>query len=75
VRSSPAGKNRNVARSCRVSESQRPLPAYRAFLANEDYRSNGAWKLSELPITTKENYVKKYSIVERCYYGRLPGAA
>ena len=49
-------------------------PAYRAFLASEDYRTNGGWKLSELPITTKKNYVKKYSILERCYYGRLPGA-
>ena len=53
-------------------------PAYRAFLETEAYRRRGpilggsAWKLSDLPITTKENYVKKYAIVERCYYGRLP---
>jgi phenylacetate-CoA ligase len=46
-------------------------PAYRAFLASEDGQK-GRWKLSDLPITTKENYVKKYSLADRCYYGRLP---
>ncbi len=49
-------------------------PAYREFLNHEGYRHNGRWRLSNLPITTKENYVKKYSIVERCYDGRLPAA-
>lgn len=49
-------------------------PAYRAFLASEGYPKHARWKLSDLPIMTKENYVKKYSIVERCYYGRLPSA-
>lgn len=49
-------------------------PAYRDFLQRESYRPNGRWQLSGLPITTKENYVKKYSIVERCYYGKLPAA-
>lgn len=49
-------------------------PAYRDFLLREGYRTDGRWQLSGLPITTKENYVKKYSIVERCYYGKLPAA-
>ena len=49
-------------------------PAYRAFLDSEDERRNVRWRLSDLPITTKENYVKKYSLVDRCYYGRLPPA-
>ena len=47
-------------------------PAYSTFLGSEGYRRRGRWKLSDLPITTKENYVKKYAIVDRCYYGRLP---
>jgi len=47
-------------------------PAYRAFLKSDGIRKNGHWKLSDLPITTKENYVKKYSLTDRCYYGRLP---
>jgi phenylacetate-CoA ligase len=47
-------------------------PAYRVFLETEGYRRHGRWKLADLPITTKDNYVKKYSIVDRCYYGRLP---
>jgi phenylacetate-CoA ligase len=49
-------------------------PAYRAFLESEGVRQNGLWKLSDLPITTKENYVKKYSLLDRCYYGKLPPA-
>jgi phenylacetate-CoA ligase len=33
-------------------------PAYRAFLNSEGYRRRGRWKLADLPIMTKENYVK-----------------
>jgi phenylacetate-CoA ligase len=47
-------------------------PAYHAFLETENYSNRGRWRLADLPITTKENYVKKYSIVDRCYYGKLP---
>ena len=39
--------------------------------ANDKY---GRWQLSDLPITTKNNYVKKYSLVDRCYYGKMPAA-
>ncbi len=49
-------------------------PAYRSFLESEGARKNGRWKLSDLPITTKDNYVRKYSLVDRCYYGKLPSA-
>jgi phenylacetate-coenzyme A ligase PaaK-like adenylate-forming protein len=49
-------------------------PAYRAFLETEDQNHGKRWKLSNLPITTKNNYVKKYSLVERCYYGKIPAA-
>jgi phenylacetate-CoA ligase len=49
-------------------------PAYRDFLEREGQHANGRWKLSDLPITTKNNYVKKYSLVDRCYYGRLPAS-
>ena len=49
-------------------------PAYRAFLESEGVSRNGRWRLSDLPITTKENYVKKYSLIDRCYYGKLPPA-
>ena len=49
-------------------------PAYRDFLESNGKLRRGRWKLADLPITTKENYVKKYSLVERCYYGRLPAA-
>ncbi len=49
-------------------------PAYQEFLQTENYPNDGRWKLAGLPITTKENYVKKFSIVDRCYDGKLPAA-
>ena len=49
-------------------------PAYKDFLKAKGYRKNGRWNLADLPITTKENYVKAYSISQRCYNGRLPSA-
>jgi phenylacetate-CoA ligase len=49
-------------------------PAYQQFLEGEGYQRKGKWKLSELPVTNKENYVKKYSIEERCYDGKIPAA-
>jgi phenylacetate-CoA ligase len=39
-------------------------PAYGEFLQGEGYRPGSRWQLSGLPVTTKENYVKKYSIVD-----------
>lgn len=49
-------------------------PAYRDFLLSEGYNKSGTFRLSHLPIMTKENYVKKYGILERCYDGKLPAA-
>jgi phenylacetate-CoA ligase len=47
-------------------------PAYQQFLLNEGYKNAGPWSLSRLPVMTKENYVKKFNIEERCYDGRIP---
>lgn len=55
-------------------KAQDRCPAYQQFLAAESYDNKGPWKLSNVPVMTKENYVKKYSIEERCYDGRLPAA-
>jgi phenylacetate-CoA ligase len=49
-------------------------PAYRDFLAGVGYEERGRWNLARLPVTTKENYVKRYSIEERCYDGRIPAS-
>lgn len=49
-------------------------PAYRKFLEAESYAERGRWGLSRLPVMTKENYVKRYSIQERCYDGRIPAS-
>jgi len=47
-------------------------PAYQSFLITEGYIKTGPWRLSQVPVMTKENYVKKYSIEERCYDGAIP---
>lgn len=49
-------------------------PAYSDFLNASGYVERGRWRLSNLPVTTKENYVKRYSIEERCYDGRIPAS-
>jgi phenylacetate-CoA ligase len=49
-------------------------PAYQDFLRKMGYQEKGRWRLDALPEMTKENYVKKYSIEERCYGGAIPKA-
>ena len=54
-------------------KASRNCPAYRSFLAGRSAAAiRGARELSLLPATTKENYVTKYSIQDRCYGGRIP---
>jgi len=55
-------------------KASKDCPAYRSFLETEEYREKRGWTLSDLPITTKENYVRKYAIADRCYHGKLPAA-
>lgn len=52
-------------------KAQQRCPAYREFLQAENYRLD-EWKIEDVPIMTKENYVKKYSIEARCYDGKIP---
>src|SRR5262245_55960096 len=47
-------------------------PAYRKFLSENGYKNSFRWDPAKIPVMTKENYVKRYSIEERCYGGRLP---
>ncbi|CAE6858100.1 hypothetical protein R75461_07831 [Paraburkholderia nemoris] len=47
-------------------------PAYSEFLKAEAYRPSGKWRLADVPVMTKENYVKRYSIEQRCYGGAIP---
>ncbi len=49
-------------------------PAYQDFLDKMGYEEKGRWRLDALPEMTKENYVKKYSIEQRCYGGAIPKA-
>jgi phenylacetate-coenzyme A ligase PaaK-like adenylate-forming protein len=47
-------------------------PAYRAFLKAEPHESVNGWKLANVPVMTKDNYVTKFSLEDRCYDGRIP---
>ncbi|MFC5742979.1 phenylacetate--CoA ligase family protein [Dyella tabacisoli] len=55
-------------------KAQATCPAYAQFLQAEGYRPQGKWRLADLPVMTKENYVKRYSIEQRCYGGAIPRA-
>jgi phenylacetate-CoA ligase len=55
-------------------KAKRDCPAYKDFLEAENYSEKGAWNLANVPVMTKENYVKKYSIEDRCYGGKIPVA-
>jgi phenylacetate-CoA ligase len=59
-------------------QARRRVPAYAAFLAEHDagrVRARGLDPdLSSIPITDKDNYVRRYSIEERCVGGRIPTA-
>lgn len=56
--------------------ARKSVPAYREFLAANGHprvRARGLDPdLAVVPVTTKENYVKRYSIEARCRGGRLP---
>ncbi len=53
-------------------KAARLCPAYKNFLEENNYVEDAAWELSGLPVMTKENYVKRYSIEARCYGGEIP---
>lgn len=54
-------------------KGRRECPAYREFLRERgDPAISGPDDFAMLPITTKENYVKQYSIEARCHGGRIP---
>jgi len=53
-------------------KAKKKCPAYREFLAQEKYAQGNKWALADVPVMTKENYVKRYSLEERCYGGAIP---
>src|SRR5206468_1155421 len=55
-------------------KASRECPAYRRFLKAEDYKAGAAWDFGRVPVMTKENYVRPYTLEERCYHGRIPRA-
>jgi phenylacetate-CoA ligase len=55
-------------------KAQERCPAYQDFLKAENYSEPTRWSLSRLPVMTKENYVKKYGIEQRCYDGKIPAS-
>lgn len=65
VRRVGARRARTIAR-----QAERRCPAYRQFLA-ENGVTRGA-SFDSLPVTSKENYVRRYSIEDRCLDGCIP---
>lgn len=55
-------------------KASRRCPAYRLFLEADGYQGKTIWKLTDVPIMTKENYIKRYTLEERCYDGAIPRA-
>ena len=53
-------------------KAKRTCPAYKDFLKVENYKDSGNWRLENVPVMTKENYVKKYNLESRCYGGKIP---
>jgi phenylacetate-CoA ligase len=58
------------------TKAKRRVPAYRQFLSDQHFNkpsfSGLRPNISEIPFTDKENYVKKYTMDERCKYGVIP---
>jgi phenylacetate-coenzyme A ligase PaaK-like adenylate-forming protein len=54
-------------------KARNSCPAYQDFLRASGYQERRPWRLIDVPITTKENYVKHYAIEARCFGGRLGG--
>lgn len=56
--------------------TKREVPAYRAFLAQRGFsrpQFEGLRpRMEDVPFTDKENYVKPYSIADRCTHGKIP---
>lgn len=53
----------------------RTVPAYQDFLRSPDWHPTGSRvrdRFESLPLLTKENYVRRYSIGDRCVGGRIP---
>ncbi len=54
-------------------KARRECPAYRRFLGDQTASPVKSLRdFSLVPVTTKENYVTKYGIEDRCYGGRIP---
>ena len=57
-------------------EARRSVPAYREFLAEQDtptVRMSGFDPdLTAIPVTDKDNYVRRHSVESRCVGGRIP---
>jgi phenylacetate-CoA ligase len=58
------------------TKAKRNVPAYKAFLKSQGFSkptfSGMLPNIHEIPYTDKENYVKKYSMDERCVNGKVP---
>jgi phenylacetate-CoA ligase len=64
-----AGADPTPVLRAHVDETIRRVPAYRAFLAEHGVAHTADF--AQLPIASKENYVRRYPLAERCLDGTL----
>ncbi len=53
-------------------KARQHCPAYRDFLTAAGKPRGVPWRWSQVPVTSKDSYVKPYSIEARCYGGAIP---
>jgi phenylacetate-CoA ligase len=53
-------------------KASRECPGYLRFLKAAVYKPGAVWDFGQVPVMTKENYIKRYTLEERCYHGAIP---
>jgi phenylacetate-CoA ligase len=49
------------------------IPAYRSYIKDTNSRINyWDFELNQYPVTSKNEYIKKYSFADRCKFGKIP---
>src|SRR5438105_3330939 len=68
--------NAKVRAYAEFDKARKTVPAYKEFLKTEKFsKPSFNWmtpNIQEIPFTDKENYVKQYSMDERCVNGKIP---
>ena len=68
--------NSQIRAKAEFIKAKKNVPAYKDFLDGKNYsttKSKSAFPvITEIPICDKENYIKKYTLEQRCVKGKVP---